>query len=59
MVIKTPTQLKAKTKNLAAKLGLNPQEIQQMYFFERVIDRISKSEYGANFILKGDSLSLR
>lgn len=56
MVIKTPTQLKDKTKNLVKKLSLNAQEVQQMYFFERIIDRISKSEYADNFVLKGGLL---
>lgn len=56
MVINTPTQLKDKTRNLSQKSKLNPQEVQQMYFFERIIDRISQSVYADNFILKGGLL---
>lgn len=52
----TPEQLKGKIRNTAKKMGLSSQEILQMFLFERVIDRISKSKYRNNFILKGGFL---
>jgi predicted nucleotidyltransferase component of viral defense system len=32
------------------------QEILQMYFFERILERLSKSEYKTNFVIKGGLL---
>lgn len=52
----TPEQLKGKIRNIAKEKGLSSQEILQMYLFERVLDRLSKSEYRRNFILKGGFL---
>lgn len=56
VIIKTATQLKDKTRNLVQNTSLNPQEVHQMYFFERIIDRISRSEYASDFVLKGGLL---
>lgn len=36
--------------------NLSPQEILQMYLFERVLERLAKSKYVKNFILKGGLL---
>lgn len=52
----TPEKLKGKIRNVAKEKGLSSQEILQMYLFERVIDRLSKSRYKSNFILKGGFL---
>lgn len=48
--------LKIKIKTKAHENNLEPQDIMQMYFFERLLYRISKSKYKHNFILKGGLL---
>ena len=48
--------LKIKIKTKAYENNLEPQIIMQMYFFERLLYRISKSKYKNNFILKGGLL---
>ncbi len=48
--------LKIKVKTKAHKNNLEPQDIMQMYFFERLLYRISISTYKHNFILKGGLL---
>lgn len=48
--------LKIKVKERAPAYNLEPQDIMQMYFFERLLYRISISEYKYNFILKGGLL---
>ena len=52
----TPEQLKGKIRNVAKEKHLSSQEILQMYLFERVLERLSKSKYIKNFILKGGFL---
>lgn len=54
--MKTPEQLKGAIRNIAAKRGLKPQEVLQMFLFERILDRLSVSKYRNNFILKGGLL---
>ncbi len=48
--------LKIKVKEKAHTYHLEPQDIMQMYFFERLLYRISMSNYKYNFILKGGLL---
>ena len=48
--------LKIKIKTKANENHLEPQDIMQMYFFERLLYRIGISEYKYNFILKGGLL---
>ncbi len=48
--------LKIKLKTKAHENNLEPQDIMQMYFFERLLYRISISVYKYNFILKGGLL---
>ncbi len=48
--------LKIKVKEKAHAYNLEPQDIMQMYFFERLLYRISISKYKYNFILKGGLL---
>lgn len=48
--------LKIKVKEKAHAYNLEPQNIMQMYFFERLLCRISISKYKYNFILKGGLL---
>jgi len=52
----TPEQLKGKIRNIAKEKNLSSQEILQMYLFERVLERLSRSKYAKNFILKGGFL---
>lgn len=49
-------KLKNKIKKRAKEIGAQPQELLQMYFFERLLYRISISQYKFNFILKGGLL---
>lgn len=49
-------KLKIKIKTKAHENNLKPQDIMQMYFFERLLYRISMSKYKNNFILKGGLL---
>ena len=48
--------LKAKINIRAKKNKVMPQDLMQMYFFERLLYRISISKYKNNFILKGGLL---
>ncbi len=48
--------LKSKINNRAKKNKVMPQDLMQMYFFERLLYRISISKYKNNFILKGGLL---
>ena len=50
------TSIKTKINNKAKKFNLSPQDLMQMYFFERILYRISISEYKHNFIIKGGLL---
>lgn len=42
--------------SFAGKRNLQSQEVLQMFLLERVLDRLSKSKYKDNFILKGGLL---
>lgn len=55
-MFKTSKQVKDKIKNLASKTKGNPQELLQIYMFERLLERISLSKYNENFIIKGGLL---
>ncbi|WP_366482149.1 nucleotidyl transferase AbiEii/AbiGii toxin family protein [Ruminococcus hominis] len=54
--MKTPEQLKGKIRSIAEKKNLRSQEVLQMYLFERILERLAKSPYSKNFILKGGLL---
>lgn len=54
--MKTPEQLKGAIRSMAAKKNLRPQEVLQMFLFERVLERLAASRYRNNFILKGGLL---
>ncbi len=56
MTTKNPMQLKAFIKNKAAENHISAQLVMQNYMMERLLERISKSEYKRNFILKGGFL---
>lgn len=48
--------LKGKIRNIAISKNLRSQEVLQMFFFERFLERLSGSEYKYNFIIKGGLL---
>lgn len=54
--MKTPEQLKGSIRSMAEKKKLRAQEVLQMFLFERVLERLAKSPYQNNFILKGGLL---
>lgn len=54
--MKNAMQLKAHVKNLAKEKNISAQIVLQNYMLERLLERISISEYHDNFILKGGFL---
>ena len=48
--------LKVKIRNIANSKKLRSQEVLQMFFFERFLERLSKSVYKFNFVIKGGLL---
>ncbi len=48
--------IKGKIRNLSQKNKLSSQEVLQMYFFERFLERLSLSKYRSNFVIKGGFL---
>ena len=55
-MIKNSMSLKAKINNIAKEEKIAPQVVMQIYMLERLLERISISEYKDNFILKGGML---
>ena len=55
-MIKTSRQLKDKIRNLAKEKSADAQILMRTYMMERLLERISISEYKKNFILKGGVL---
>ena len=55
-MIKNSMSLKAKINNIAKNEKVSPQAVMQTYMLERLLERISKSKYKDNFILKGGML---
>ena len=56
MIAKNRAQLKAWVKNMSTKVDINENIILQNYMLERLLERISVSEYKYKFILKGGML---
>ena len=54
--MKNPEQIKGTIRNIAREKNLHAQEVLQLFFFERILDRLSHSQYKNNFILKGGLL---
>lgn len=54
--MKTSTQLKALIRNLSRDKGINAEIILRNFMLERLLERISLSEYRDQFILKGGML---
>ena len=48
--------IKGKIRSLAKKKNLKSQEVLQIYFSERFLERLSKSKYKNNFVIKGGFL---
>lgn len=48
--------LKARIRNIAKEKNITAQVILQNYMFERLLVRLSKSEYKEKFVLKGGML---
>lgn len=55
-MIKNAQSLMDKSKKLAIKYNITPNEVLQNYMFERILERLSVSQYKNNFILKGGLL---
>lgn len=55
-MIKNAKSLKDKARNIANENAISIQQVLQNYMFERVLERLSKSEYKENFIIKGGLL---
>ena len=54
--MKTSDQIKGAIRNISKKTGVNPNSLLQMCLFEGILEKISKSKYRENFILKGGLL---
>ncbi len=54
--MKTPEQLKGAIRHMAVSQKLSAQQVLQMFLFERILERLAKSPYNQNFILKGGLL---
>jgi len=54
--VKTPEQIKGAIRNISKKTGVNPNSLLQMCLFEGILEKLSKSKYSENFILKGGLL---
>ena len=56
MIAKNRAQLKAWIKNMSEKVAVNENIILQNYMLERLLERISVSNYKNKFVLKGGML---
>ena len=54
--MKTSEQIKGAIRNISKKTGVNPNSLLQMCLFEGILEKLSKSKYNENFILKGGLL---
>ncbi|HFD1617836.1 TPA: nucleotidyl transferase AbiEii/AbiGii toxin family protein [Enterococcus faecium] len=52
----TPTQLKAKVKNISREKEVDPQLVLRHFMMEKFLEKISESPYRENFVLKGGFL---
>lgn len=55
-MIKNAKSLKDKARNVANETAISIQQVLQNYMFERLLERLSKSKYKENFIIKGGLL---
>lgn len=56
IIMKSPEQIKGAIRNIAKKTGANPNSLLQMCLFEGILEKIAKSKYKRNLILKGGLL---
>ena len=54
--MKTAEQIKRAIRNISKEKGVNPNSLLQMCLFEGILEKLSKSKYRENFILKGGLL---
>ena len=54
--MKASEQIKGAIRNISKKTGVNPNSLLQMCLFEGILEKLSKSKYSENFILKGGLL---
>ena len=54
--MKTSEQIKGAIRNISKKTGVNPNSLLQMCLFEGILEKLSKSKYSENLILKGGLL---
>lgn len=54
--MKSAEQIKGAVKNIANRMNLKPQEVLQIFMFERLVERLSMSPYKDNLVLKGGLL---
>lgn len=54
--MKTSEQIKGAIRNISKKTGVNPNSLLQMCLFEGILEKLFKSKYSENFILKGGLL---
>lgn len=54
--MKTSEQIKGAIRKISKKTGVNPNSLLQMCLFEGILEKLSKSKYSENFILKGGLL---
>ena len=54
--MKTSEQIKGAIRNISKKTGVNPNSLLQMCLVEGILEKLSKSKYSENFILKGGLL---
>ena len=56
MKTKNAMQLKARINNKAKEVGVPPQALMQNYLMERLLERLSKSKWQPNVVVKGGML---
>lgn len=54
--MKTAEQIKGAIRNISKEKGVNPNSLLQMCLFEGILEKLFKSKYRENFILKGGLL---
>ena len=54
--MKTAEQIKGAIRNISKEKGVNPNSLLQMCLFEGILEKLSKSKYRENLILKGGLL---
>ncbi len=54
--MKTAEQIKGAIRNISKRTGVTPNSLLQMCLFEGILEKLSKSKYCENFILKGGLL---